>query len=65
VTAMDVAASSGREESLVEDQQTIVTSVRIVKTMRSAKQFARGQRDGILTTSMPASDNTAPNDTAN
>jgi hypothetical protein len=65
VTAMDVTASSGREVSLVEDQQTIVTSVRIVKTMRSAKQFARGQRGGILTTSMPASDNTASNDAAN
>ena len=39
-----------------------VTSVRTVNTKRSAKQLARGQRGGILTTSMPASANTASND---
>ena len=32
-----------------------VTSVRTVNTKRSAKQFARGHRGGILTTSTPAS----------
>ena len=32
-----------------------VTSVWTVITKRSAKQFARGHRGGILTTSMPAS----------
>ena len=32
-----------------------MTSVRTVNTKRSAKQFARGHRGGILTTSMPAS----------
>jgi hypothetical protein len=32
-----------------------VTSVRTVNTKRSAKQFARGHRGGILTTSIPAS----------
>src|SRR5690349_8204821 len=37
----------------------------MVKTRRSAKQFARGHRGGILTTSMPASARTASNDTAN
>ena len=31
-----------------------MTSVRTVNTRRSAKQFARGLRGGILTTSMPA-----------
>jgi hypothetical protein len=30
-----------------------VTSVRTVNTNRSAKQFARGHRGGIRTTSMP------------
>jgi hypothetical protein len=42
-----------------------VTSVRTVSTKRSAKQFALGQRGGILTTSMPASANAASNDAAN
>jgi hypothetical protein len=36
-----------------------VTSVRTVNTKRSAKQFARGHRGGILTTSIPASAMTA------
>ena len=31
-----------------------MSSVRTVNTRRSAKQFARGQRGGIFTTSMPA-----------
>jgi hypothetical protein len=39
-----------------------VTSVRTVNTKRSAKQFARGHRGGILTTSMPASAMTASNE---
>ena len=39
-----------------------VTSARTVRTKRSAKQFARGHRGGILTTSMPASARTASND---
>jgi hypothetical protein len=38
-----------------------VTSVRTVNTKRSAKQFARGHRGGIFTTSMPASASTASN----
>ena len=38
-----------------------VTSVRTVRTKRSAKQFARGH----LTTSIPASAMTASNDAAN
>ena len=36
-----------------------VTSVRMVNTKRSAKQFARGHRGGIFTTSIPASAMTA------
>jgi hypothetical protein len=39
-----------------------VSSVRMVNTNRSAKQFARGQRGGILTISMPASATTASNE---
>ena len=42
-----------------------VTSVRTVNTKRSAKQFARGHRGGILTTSMPASAMTASNEAVN
>ena len=42
-----------------------VNSVRTVRTKRSAKQFARGQRGGIFTTSIPASARTASNDAAN
>src|SRR3954471_5486964 len=42
-----------------------VTSVRTVNTRRSAKQFARGHRGGILTTSMPASAKTASNEAVN
>src|SRR4051794_16839454 len=42
-----------------------VSSVRTVLTRRSAKQFARGQRGGILTTSIPASASTASNEAAN
>jgi hypothetical protein len=42
-----------------------VSSVRTVNTRRSAKQFARGHRGGILTTSIPASANTASNEAAN
>src|SRR4051795_13170565 len=42
-----------------------VNSVRTVNTRRSAKQFARGHRGGILTTSMPASANTASNESVN
>ena len=42
-----------------------VTSVRMVRTRRSAKQFARGHRGGILTTSMPASAKAASNEAAN
>jgi hypothetical protein len=37
------------------------SSVRTVSTRRSAKQFARRHRGGILTTSIPASANTASN----
>jgi hypothetical protein len=39
--------------------------VRTVNTKRSAKQFARGQWGGILTTSIPVSANTASNEAAN
>jgi hypothetical protein len=42
-----------------------VTSVRMVDTRRSAKQFARGHRGGIFTTAMPASAIIASNDAAN
>ena len=42
-----------------------VSSVRTVNTRRSAKQFARGHRGVILTTSMPASASTASNEAAN
>jgi hypothetical protein len=42
-----------------------VTSVRTVRTRRSAKQFAREQRGGILTTSMPASAITASKEAVN
>jgi len=42
-----------------------VTRVRTVNTKRSAKQFTRGHRGGILTTSMPASAITPLNETAN
>ena len=42
-----------------------VTSVRTVNTRHSAKQFARGHRGGILTTSIPAVANTASNATVN
>src|SRR5689334_11952818 len=37
----------------------------MVNTKRSAKQFARRHRGGILTTSMPASARTASNDAVN
>ena len=42
-----------------------MSSVLTVNTKRSAKQFALGQRGGILTTSIPASASTASNDAAN
>ena len=42
-----------------------MTSVRTVNTNRSAKQFARGHRGGILTTSIPASAMTASNEAVN
>src|SRR5436305_11257277 len=43
----------------------LVSSALTVPTNRSAKQFARGQRRGILTTWMPTSARTASNDPAN
>ena len=42
-----------------------VTSVGMVNTRRSAKQFARGHRGGIVTTAMPASAITASNEAVN
>jgi hypothetical protein len=60
-----VVRSAGRERPaevpLAEDQHAVVRSVRTVNTNRSAKQFARGHRGGILITSIPASANTASN----
>jgi hypothetical protein len=48
--------------SFPEDQHfRSVSSVRTVNTRRSAKQFARGHRGGILITSMPAPASTASN----
>jgi hypothetical protein len=37
----------------------------MVNTRRSAKQFARGHRGGILTTAIPASFSTVSNEAAN
>jgi hypothetical protein len=48
--------------SFPEDQRSGVSSVRTVNPRRSAKQFARGHRGGILTTSMPAPASTASNE---
>ena len=45
--------------SLAEISMRSVTSVLTVNTKRSAKQFARGHRGGILTTSTPTSARTA------
>src|SRR3954447_15342650 len=42
-----------------------VSSVLTVSTKRSAKQFARGQRGGIFTLSMPAPVSTASNELVN
>ena len=39
-----------------------MSSVRTVNTRRSAKQFARGHRGGIFTTSMPESASTVSNE---
>ena len=50
---------------LVEDQHAIGEFGSEVRTNRSAKQFARGQRGGILTTRMPTSARTTSNDAAN
>ncbi len=47
--------------SLAEDQRPVGTSVRSVRINRSAKQFARGHRGRIFTTSIPASARTASN----
>ncbi len=50
---------------LREDERSVGDLVRAVRTKRSSKQFARGQRGGILTTLMQASAMTASNDAAN
>jgi len=65
VVVRGILGEHSAEVPLAEDQHPSVSSDRTVKTKRSAKQFARAQRRGISTTSMPAAANTASNDAAN
>ena len=65
VVVRSVGGEHSTQVSFPEDHIRSVTSVRTVRTKRSAKQFARGHRGGILTTSIPASAITASNEAAN
>ena len=65
VVVLRVLGKDVAQVSLAEDQHPVGELCPHCQTKRSAKQFARGQRGGILTTSMPASARIASNDAGN
>jgi hypothetical protein len=65
VVAGGVPGKHPVQMSLAEDQHPVGDLAPHRQHEASAKQFARGHRGGILTTSIPASASTASNDAAN
>jgi hypothetical protein len=65
--AHTLKTATRRSQTRTEDHFMLLLaeSGQTVRTNRSAKQFARGQRGGILTTWMPTSARTASNDAVN
>ena len=59
VVVLDVFWEYHTQVPLTEDQHLVGEFVLTVRTNLSAKQFARGQRGGILTARMPTSARTA------
>src|ERR687890_455439 len=59
VVVRAVPDKDGPQVPLAEDQNAVRDSVLAVSTKRSAKQFARGHRGGILTVAIPAPARTA------
>jgi hypothetical protein len=59
VVVAEVFGEHRRQVPLSDDEHPVGRSRRTVPTHRSANEFARGARGGVLITSMPAPANTA------
>jgi hypothetical protein len=65
VVVANVVREHDTQVPLTEDHHAVGEFGSQVRMNRSAKQFARGHRGGILTTWMPPSARTASNDAVN